>query len=336
MTDSGCIEVLRGDAVESRHRIHIAVVDAGGVLRASLNDSSLLTFARSAVKAVQAMPLLDDGAADAFGFGSEEIALCCASHSGEPVHVALAAKMLARIGATEADLACGAHPPFDRSAAAALESAGVQPGRLHNNCSGKHAGMMTLARHHGWPIEGYHERGHPVQQRMAAELARWSSVPVEQLATGVDGCGVVTFGLPLASLALVFARLAAATAAGEGHAARVVNAMLRHPELVAGTDRLCTSLMQASDGRVFAKVGAEGVYCAGVPGTGIGIAIKAEDGAQRAAEPALLSVLTQLGVFDAKAHASLSRWSVPLVRNTRGEVVGSLRPAFTLVHHAAR
>jgi L-asparaginase II len=244
--------------------------------------------------------------------------------------VELAARMLDRIGLSADALACGAHMPFNDAAAAALRSAGAEPTRLHNNCSGKHAGMLALAVHHGWPVDGYHEAGHPVQQRMRAEIAAWSDMPAEALATGVDGCGVVTFGLPLHALARTFAALAVAAHRDEGAAGRLVHAMLRHPELVAGTDRLCTALMSTGGGRVFAKVGAEGVYCAGIPERGLGIAIKVQDGAQRAAEPALLSVLQQLGALADEDIEVLQRWSRPELRNTRGAVVGRLESCIQL------
>ncbi len=316
------VRVWRGTEVESRHRVHVAIVGGDGGIRSFAGDPGLRVFARSAVKPIQAIPLIEDGVADRFGFTASELALCCASHSGEPLHVELAAGMLAKIGAGEDDLACGPHAPFDHAAEEALRAAGREPGRLHNNCSGKHAGMLALARRHDWPLAGYQELEHPVQQRMLAEMARWGGVPLDSIAAGVDGCGVVTFGLPLQSLAAMFASLAAASRGNDGAAARVVQAMLENPDVVAGSGRMCTALIKASRGRVFAKVGAEGVYCAGVPDAGLGIALKVEDGAVRAAEPALLHVLHLLGVLGAEELAALARWSQPEIRNTRMERVG--------------
>jgi L-asparaginase II len=214
--------------------------------------------------------------------------------------------------------------PFDDASADALRAAGEEPGRVHNNCSGKHAGMLALARHNGWATEGYHRLEHPVQQRMLSEMSQWCDVRIGDIATGVDGCGVVTFGLPLNGLALMFSRLALASSLGVGAASRAVNAMRAHPMLVAGRKRLCTALMETTAGGVFAKVGAEGVYCAGVPSMGIGVALKVEDGALRAAEPALLAVLTTLGVLGDVENSALSRWSAPSVRNTRREDVGRI------------
>jgi L-asparaginase II len=232
--------------------------------------------------------------------------------------------MLRKIGAGVEALACGPHAPFHEVSAEALRSQGIEPSRLHNNCSGKHAGMLALARHHGWPLADYHEAEHPVQQRMLAEIAEWSGVSKDTIALGVDGCGVVTFGVPLSGLARMFASLATASRRNVGAPARVIDAMLRNPGLVAGTKRMCTALMEVSGGRIFAKVGAEGVYCAGIPGAELGVALKVQDGSLRAAEPALLAVLHQLGVLSAPEMEELRRWSSPEIRNTRKERVGHI------------
>ena len=326
------VTVWRGDAIESRHVIHVAVAGADGGLRCAAGDPERIAFARSAVKAVQALPLIDDGVAARFGLTDREIAVCCASHSGERLHVDLATAILRKIGAGAEALACGPHMPFDDGAADALREAGAEPSRLHNNCSGKHAGMLALARYHGWPLAGYHEADHPVQQRMLAEMAKWAAVDAGSIPTGVDGCGVVTFGLSLHAMARMFASLSRATRRNEGAAARVVQSMMRHPEVVGGTsNRMCTALMQAAQGRIFAKVGAEGVYCAGVPGAELGIALKVEDGSLRAAEPALLSVLRSLNVIGDDELESLKRWSRPEIRNTRKETVGRIEANIALV-----
>lgn len=319
------VEVLRGDIVESRHRVHVAVVDAGGRLRASAGEPHLVTFTRSAIKALQALPLVEDGAADRYGISEAELALCCASHGGESFHVEAAQSILDRIGETEDVLACGPHAPFHKPSARALAEAGLEPRRLHNNCSGKHAGMLALARLHDWPTAGYHLPDHPVQRRMLAEVERWAEVPRAEILTGMDGCGVVTFAVPLSALAGVFARLGAAARHGEQGPKRLLAAMHRHPEYLAGTDRLCTDIVRATGGRVVAKVGAEGVYAAGVPEEGIGIALKVEDGARRAAEPALLGVLRSLELISAEEHAALAWYAEPEQTNTLSETVGRIR-----------
>jgi L-asparaginase II len=331
LTDSGAfVEVLRGGVVESLHRVSVAVVDPAGLLRAHAGRPDLIVFARSAVKPLQAVPLVEDGAADRFGWQGPELALACASHSGEPRHVDIARSMLRSLGLTEESLACGPHVPFNAAAARELRERGEEPGALHNNCSGKHAGMLALAAAHGWPLHGYHEAEHPVQVRMLEEMSRWSDVPTARIDVAVDGCGVATFALPLRGLALTFARFAIAGRSPDTPAARLIDAIKTYPELVGGTDRLCTELMRTTRGRIFAKVGAEGVYCAGVPGAEIGIALKVEDGAKRAAEPALLEILRLLGLLTDEDMGDLERYARPDVMNTRGDAVGSVRARIDL------
>jgi L-asparaginase II len=327
------IEVRRGDTVESQHRVHIAVVDGRGRLRAHAGDVGYVAFARSAIKPLQAVPLIEDGVADRFGFTEAELALCCASHSGEPRHIATVDAMLRKVGVVEEALACGSHEPLGRQAALDMAKQRQEPTRVHNNCSGKHTGMLALARMHGWSLTGYHEAGHPVQERMQQELARWAELDEDQIETAVDGCGVVTFALPIDRLAGAFARFAAAARRGEDAPARIVQAMVRNPEYVAGTDRLCTELMRVARGRIFAKVGAEGVYCAGVPGAELGIALKVEDGAVRAAEPALIATMKALAVLSDDEVADLARFAEPDIMNTRGEKVGVLRARIRLEAH---
>ena len=319
------VEVLRSGRVESEHVVSVAVADAGGNLRAHAGDANRSAFARSALKAIQALPLVEDGVLARFGITEQELALCCASHSGELRHIELGRSLLRRIAAGEEALACGAHWPLSAEAAEQLRASGGGPGRIHNNCSGKHAGMLALARFHGWPLAGYQDAGHPVQERMLREVIRWTGLAEEDIELGVDGCGVVTFALPVFALARAFAGVAAAARRGGSGAATVVQAMVRHPWVVGGSGRLCTTLMKAAGGRLFAKVGAEGVYAAGVPGAELGIALKVHDGAWRAAEPALLGVLETLGLLAGDELKELARWSTPVLTNTREEQVGSIR-----------
>jgi L-asparaginase II len=329
MTDS-VVEVLRGPIVESRHLLHIAAMDAEGRLRAFAGDPEILTFFRSSAKPFQALPLVSDGAMDRFGLTLEELALCCGSHSGEPRHVSGVLSMFGKIGLSAAALACGAHPPLHSESRRALREAGLEPGSVHNNCSGKHAGMMALARARGWDPAGYEKAEHPVQRRLISEMARWAGLPVEGLALGVDGCGVVSFGLPLGAMALAYARLAAAARVGEREATYVVGAMTAYPEMVAGEGRLCTDLMRQTSGRVFAKIGAEGIYCVGIPGAELGIALKVEDGASRAVGPGVLAALRQLDLVSEEDLGALERHAYPEVRNTLGEVVGQIRANLAL------
>jgi L-asparaginase II len=319
------VEVTRGSVIESRHQVHISVADAHGRVRAASGDFDVLTFARSAIKPMQALPLVEDGVAERYDMSDRELALCCASHNAEAFHLEAVRGLLRKIGADEEALACGAHVPLGKAAAEALAKDGCSPTRLHNNCSGKHAGMLALARYYGWPLVGYHLPEHPVQQRMLSETARWTGVAADDISAATDGCGIPTFALPLQRLAAAFAGFGAAARRGVIGPARIVQALVRNPEYVAGTDRLCTDLMRVAGGRIFAKVGAEGVYLAGIPGAELGIALKVTDGATRASEPALLATLKALGLLTDDELGRLARYAEPDVLNTRGERVGTIR-----------
>ena len=320
------VRVTRCGTVESMHRVHVAVADAHGRLIGGCGDPAQVAFYRSAAKPFQALPLVEDGVVERFGFTEEELALCCASHNAEPEHLALARNMLARAGLDERALACGPHPSLRPERARELWAEGVRLGSVHNNCSGKHAGMLALAAARGWSLEGYLEPDHPVQQRMLGEIARWTGVTASELVTGTDGCGVVTFALSLASMAASFARFTAAADAGDP-AARIVAAMTGHPFAVAGTGRTCTAVMELLGDRVFVKTGAEGVYCGGVRGRGLGFALKVEDGARRASDLALVGVLSDLGVADADDVSALAEGRVEVL-NTLGVQVGWIENVF--------
>jgi L-asparaginase II len=324
------VEVMRGPVVESRHRVHVAVVDADGTLRAFSGDPDYVTFWRSAAKPIQALPIVDDGAMDRFGISPRELALACGSHSGTAAHVKVAESFLEKIGVTAEALACGPHPPYDEDSRRDLQEQGLEPVRLHNNCSGKHAGMMAVARARGWEPEGYERVEHPVQARLLTEVARWTQMPPEAIGLGVDGCGVVCYALPLRQMALAYAGLAAAARRGEPGPAAVVQAMASHPEMVAGEGRICTELARVTEGRVFAKTGAEGVYCVGVPGAELGIALKVEDGSVRAVAPAVAGVLRELDLISEDDFGALHSFVFQEVANTRGEVTGQVRPAIRL------
>lgn len=323
------IEVVRGGIVESRHRVHVAVADGRGALVASCGDTGLTVFYRSAAKPFQALPLVEEGVADRFGFTEEELALCCASHEAEPRHVAGVRSLLTKAGLDESALRCGPHAPFSDGEARALVRRGKEPLPIHNNCSGKHAGMLALALAKRWDPEGYHEAEHPVQRRMLAEVSRWSEVPEPEVGTAVDGCGVVCFSVPLAAMAASFARFAESAHRGEAPS-RIVAAMVRHPFMVGGTRRACTEVMARTGPRAFVKLGAEGVYGGGLPERGLGFAIKVSDGSRRAVEVALVRVLSALGALDPSDVEALAGFARPRVRNTRGDVVGEVRAAFQL------
>ncbi len=310
--------------MESRHRIHLAVTDSRGRLVFSAGDPALVTFFRSAAKPFQLLPLVDSGAVEALGLTPLHLAVAAGSHSAEARHLETVQDFLRRAGCTEADLECGPHEPMDPAAARALSRRETAPAPIHNNCSGKHAAMLTLARHRGWPLAGYRRPDHPVQEAMLQEVARWTGRSPNSIRLGGDGCGVVTFALPLQAMAQAYSALGRAAHRGEGAARQVVGAMMDEPFQVAGTGRLCTLLMETAPGKVFVKVGAEGVYGAGIPSEGLGIVLKVEDGGRRAAEPALLRVLEHLGVPGLGHSPLLQPFRAPVVRDTLGDEVGRL------------
>jgi len=324
------VEVTRGDLVESVHRGSVAIANADGKVVFSLGDIDALVYPRSSLKPIQALPLLESGAAEAFGLGDEEIALACASHSGEPMHTTRVAAWLARIGCEASDLACGPHPVRYEPVWEAMVKHGEQPTRVHNNCSGKHTGFLTVARHWDIATKGYEHHDHPVQRAIAVALGELADLEGE-LAWGIDGCAAPNFALPLSAFARALAKFAtpASLPSQRGNAARrIVRAMTAHPELVSGTGRACAIFMRAAKGRAAVKTGAEGYFAGIIPDAGLGIALKIDDGATRASETAMAAILDKLGLLDhdAPAHGILRA----AVTNTRGAVVGERRAATAL------
>lgn len=328
------IDVTRGALIESAHSGHIAVTDRTGRIFYSYGNPEEVIFARSSMKPVQALPVIASGAADAYGFSPKEIALVCASHNGEEPHTATAAGMLHKMGLAASCLLCGPHAPFSAQAAAVLADAGVKPSELHNNCSGKHAGMLALCLHLGAPLDRYLEPDHPVQRLMTATVSELSGVPVEELILGTDGCGVPVFGLPLHRLAAAYAELGnrsltPGTESGQA-AYRVLEALRAHPFQIAGTGRYDTRLIEVTQGRLIGKMGAEGVFALCYPERGLGLALKIEDGTQRAIYPAVTEALIQMGWLEPKEAEALAEFHKPALRNWRGTVVGEIRPSFRL------
>jgi L-asparaginase II len=323
------VEVTRGEIVESRHRVHAAVIGADDVLVAAARDSALVTMWRSCAKFFQVMPLLASGGFDQLGWTHEELALACASHGGEPEHVAIVQRMLDALGLEEGDLACGPHEPLSGRGARLLRESGATPSRLHNNCSGKHAAMLARAHTAGWPIRGYEQAEHQVQRGCLGEVSAWTGVPLDDMPLGVDGCGVAVMALPLERMALAYARWGRAVHAGEEIPARTAAAVRKHPHLLGGTDRFDTVLLEETQGAVIAKVGAEGVHCVTVPALGIGLALKVEDGALRGQHVAVLSALQQLNVLPHELPTRLADLVAKPLRNTRGEQVGEVRGAMS-------
>jgi L-asparaginase II len=321
------IVVTRGSGIESRHRVHAAVVDADDRLIGRARAPGTVTMWRSCAKPFQVMPLITSGGFDEIGWGEDELALACASHGGEPEHVAIAESMLRDLGLEEGDLACGPHDPLSPRGARVLRDSGGRPTRLHNNCSGKHAAMLGRAHSAGWTLGGYEQDGHPVQAGVLDEVARWSGVPAANILRAVDGCGVVVFGLPLEAMARAYARLAVAASRGDEVPARIRHAITTRPFVFGGTDRFDSLVVEETEGRVITKVGAEGVHSAAIFDQGIGVVVKVEDGATRAQYPAMLHALELLGALPDRLSPRLAEYARTRVRNTRGEVVGELMPA---------
>jgi len=319
------VVVTRGAGVESRHRVHAAVWDVSSGLVASARDPFLVTAWRSCAKPFQVLPFLETGGFDELVWGDDELALACASHGGEPEHVAIAQHMLESIGLEEGDLACGPHEPLSRRGAKIVRDAGHAPTRLHNNCSGKHAAMLARSHVSGWSTHGYERDGHPVQLAALESVARWSGVPADKVERAVDGCGVVVFGLPLAHMARAYAMLAASATRGDELPARIARAIRTRPLMFGGTDRFDSVLVEETAGRVIAKIGAEGVHSAAVLERGLGVVVKVEDGSSRAQFPALLRLLQMHGALTDPLPARLQDFARTRVRNTRGEVVGEVK-----------
>ncbi|ANE45166.1 L-asparaginase [Paenibacillus swuensis] len=328
------VVVKRGPYTESKHRGHIAVMDATGKLLYSVGDPKRLTFTRSALKPVQAIPLVQSGAAERFLMSDREIAICCGSHNGEEMHVDTVRGMLHRLGLDESALQCGSHLPYDPQSAENLLRGGGQACTVHNNCSGKHAGMLALAKFLQSDIEAYHLPEHPVQRMIAGTLCEVTGLSADSLAVAIDGCGVPTYGMGLDRMALIYARFARPEGLESNQlrlaVSRIVKAMTAHPEMVAGREVLCTDLMRVASGDLVAKAGAEGVYGVGLPREGLGIAVKVEDGNIRAAFPAVMETLRQLGALSDERQAALASYHTPTLRNRAHTPVGTIEPVFTL------
>jgi len=335
------VAVKRGGITESRHRGHIVAVESDANIVAHLGAPETVTYLRSSAKPHQAIPLIVSGAADRFGFNEREIALACASHSGEPIHTEVAASMLKKIGLGAEALRCGTHEPYSAEVTRRLREKGEAPNVLQNNCSGKHVGMLALALHLGAPTETYDQPDNPVQLAIGRTIAQFSGIPLEDIAVGVDGCGVPVFGITVKAMALMYARLIAPPASYDDKTKdacrRIVSAMSTYPELIGGTvDRLDTEIMRAAKGRLVSKVGAQGVYTVGVLPSeewprGFGLALKIEDGDDHRARPTVvIESLRQLGILADESLEAVARYAFFPVHNRRGDVVGEVTAEFKL------
>jgi L-asparaginase II len=335
------VEIKRGSITESRHRGHIVAVEPDGNIIASAGAFETVTFLRSSAKPFQAIPLLVSGAADRFGFNDREVAMACASHNGEPIHTEIVASMLRKIGLGIEALRCGVHEPYAEEAARELRERGESPNALHNNCSGKHAGMLAVALHLGASIDSYESPENPVQKVIADTVAQFCGVPVTDIAVGTDGCAAPIFGITIKAMALAYARLVSPPEGFDkitrGACERIARVMNAYPELIGGTsNRLDTEVMRAAPRRVISKVGAEGVYTAGVMPckewpNGLGIALKIEDGDDKRARPTVVvESLRQLGVLRDESLEAVAKYAFFPIRNRRGDLVGEISASFAL------
>lgn len=324
------VEVTRNGVVESRHRGSAAIVDIAGKVQASWGDIKRPTYPRSAIKAIQALPLVETGAAAEYDFTDAEIALACASHNGEQGHSGGAASMLAKLGLGEGDLECGAHWPYREADTHRMAREGEEPTQLHNNCSGKHSGMLAVAKKLGVPTKGYIDPTHPVQQRIIGAMEQMCGIDLTGVQPGIDGCSAPNWPIPLENLAYGFARLADPKDLPEARAEaaeKIKAAVFAHPFMVAGTGRFCTEVMEILSGRAFIKTGAEGVFCAALPEYGLGVALKCDDGATRGAETMMAALLRQIGVVEDGDLEAMGPWLNPSLRNRKDRIVGDIRPA---------
>ncbi|WP_425450818.1 asparaginase [Pseudoroseicyclus aestuarii] len=322
------VEVLRGGAVESVHRGHVAVWGPGGMI-AGWGDPEAVIFPRSSCKMIQALPLIESGAADAARLTPEHLALACASHQGARIHTDRVTDWLDDLGLTDSDFRCGPQTPADKPARNALIRAHAAPCQVHNNCSGKHAGFLTLNRQLGGDAD-YVEIDHPVQR--AVRAATEEVCEAESPYYGIDGCSAPNFAMRLDALAMAMAGFASAEGRSGARAAaqvRLVQAMMAHPELVAGVTRACTELMRAMPGRAAIKTGAEGVFFGILPERQVGFALKITDGTTRAAESVAAALLVALGVLEAE-HPLAKKRLDPVLKNWRGIEVGAIRPVEAL------
>jgi len=327
------VEVTRGGRVESAHHGAAAVIDASGKVVFSAGDIDTAIFPRSAVKSMQALPMVETGAAARLGLTDAEIALACSSHNGEEIHTAVAASMLAKAGRDVSCLECGTHWPSHDASARKLAAAGLTPSALHNNCSGKHSGFICLSCDQGHDPKGYIGPDHPAMRMITAALSEMTGTVLDERNRGTDGCSIPTFAIPLRGIAHGFARYGTGNGMAPDRAAaaaKIRAAVTANPMMVAGTKRFDTLMMQAMGARVFCKGGAEGVFCASLPELGYGIAVKCDDGAGRAAQVVGAALIERFLRPEGEAGQAVARLARPALENWNKIHVGDLRPAAAL------
>jgi L-asparaginase II len=328
------VRVMRGDHVENQHRGHIVITNSKGKIIYKVGDPDFLFCLRSCAKPLQALPVIETGAADRFAFNDEEIAAFCGSLNGQDYHVRVVESILSKIGLDSNYLQCGIHQPSHRGTAKKLISEGKRPLPIHNTCAGKHAAMLALCVFNAWPTANYCHIEHPVQQMILQKISQITEVPQDNIGVGIDGCGVPVFFLPLRQLALAYAKLTEPHSSKQqsknSPVARMMQATLHHPEMIAGDERICTDIMKNLRDRVFAKTGADGGYALSIMDKGFGIGVKVEDGNYRALHSVVIEILDQLGLLHEKERRNLARYHHPAILNYQREEVGVLKPVFQL------
>jgi L-asparaginase II len=326
------LHYTRGGKVECIHRGDMVAVDTKGKIIDSVGNGRLDMFWRSAAKPFQAMPFVKAGGVEKYGLTEEELAFLVSSHSGEDLHVNLAKSVLAKIGLDESYLNCGAARPMSGKAAKTLTENKMKPSALHNPCSGKHSGMLALCRMLSLDTDGYIEPSHEVQKIMHESVANAARLKKEEIEIGIDGCGVPVFYLPIYNMALAYARLAKPENGEWGEyenaAVKIKNAMLNHPKAVSGTGRIDAALAEITNGRILAKIGADAVYCLASVPDGIGVTFKIEDGSYRAINPAVIGTLKRLDLISKSEHEKLLELYPPILKNHRGDVIGTIETVF--------
>lgn len=329
--------VYRGSMIESLHHGDVAVVDSTGKLIASFGNPHFSTYARSTAKLIQAIPIMESGAAEAFHLTDEEIALICASHNAEIEHTDTAASILNKANVDQKYYQCGPHYPYHAPTAEKMREEGEKPRAIHNNCSGKHAGMLAISSYLNLPLENYEQLEHPVQQKNLQTMAEMADYPVEKIDIGIDGCSVPVFGFPIYNLAIAFARLANPENLSDARreaCKRIISSIRKYPFYLAGSDRFDTALIQKSNGRFIGKAGAEAIFAVAVPEKGLGIVAKVDDGNSRAVYPTIVETIKQLGLLTEMEEKELKSFHRPIVKNWKGQEVGHIETVFKLQFHS--
>lgn len=326
--------VTRNGYIESLHYGFLCVVDSQGKIVYSLGDYNTGIFFRSSAKPIQVLPLIESGAAEAFGFSPEEIAIACSSHSGQKIHQLTVSRILDKLNLEEKNLHCGTMTPYNEEESKRIAAEGRAPSVFHCSCSGKHAAMLALSKYKGYSLEDYEKVDHPVQQEILNVIAEFADEDAKSIPTGVDGCGVPIYILPVNKIALSYAKLAAYSQDENkpyhDSCKTVYSAMIHHPEMVAGDYEFCTELMKAVGGKLIAKVGCEAVYSIGIKSGNLGVCIKIIDGTERAVYPVVIELLKELGILDHDEISKLKHWHYYPLKNNLDEQIGQIVPVFNI------